>query len=101
MKGCDTRFFEDCAIIIIFNSKMVQLCKGEQVLTFCKTNAVLCPVFYLKKCILVETILDIAIYVSFRNITNCKKMNKYILVGSKQMSYSRQLDILHHIFREI
>ena len=38
MKGCDTRFFEDCAIIIIFNSKMVQLCKGEQVLTFCKTN---------------------------------------------------------------
>lgn len=95
------KIFEDCAIIIIFNSKMVHLCKGEQVLTFCKTNAVLCPVFYLKKCILVETILDIAIYVSFRNITNCKKMNKYILVGSKQMSYSRQLDILHHIFREI
>jgi len=100
LKRCDITFFEDCAKINIVESKTDQLCKGKQV-TICKTNSDLCPVFYLQKYILVANIQDISREFLFRNIKHCKKMNTDILVGSKQMSYSRAREILHDKLREI
>ena len=93
IKACDLNFREDCVSIFIEKSKTDKYREGTWV-HIAKTGNVTCPVDMLLKYINLAGIQLNDDNFIFRQVSFCRKSQKYILRNSGKLSYTRVRELL-------